>query len=124
MANSSGAAALMSATGSNSVVANDLALSARPLPPNVFGIFFFSTTATQIPFGNGVRCVGGTLIRLPLGTSTPSGELDIAIDNTLPPAAPHLTAGSTWNFQAYFRDAAAGGSNFNLSDGYRITFQP
>jgi hypothetical protein len=46
------------------------------------------------------------------------------VNSTLPPAAGALVPGSTWNFQAWFRDVAAGGSNFNLSNGLRITFAP
>jgi hypothetical protein len=47
------------------------------------------------------------------------------LDNTSPPsAATQITAGSTWNFQAWFRDPAAGGAFFNLSDGLNLTFAP
>lgn len=34
-----------------------------------------------------------------------------------------MTAGSTWYFQ-WFRDVAARGSNFNLSDGMRVSLCP
>ena len=47
------------------------------------------------------------------------------LDNTNPPsAATQITAGSTWNFQAWFRDPAAGGAFFDLSDGLCLTFGP
>jgi hypothetical protein len=121
--NSSGSGALVTATGSNSVAANDLVLSAAPLPASSNGLFFFGTTATQMPFGNGVRCVASPTIRLPLGVVS-GGVMTFAVDNTSAPASPHLAAGTTWNFQAWFRDAAAGGSNYNFSDGFRITFAP
>ena len=39
-------------------------------------------------------------------------------------AATQITAGSTWNFSAWFRDPAAGGAFFNLSDGLEVTFGP
>ena len=43
----------------------------------------------------------------------------------MPPSpATQITAGSTWNFQNWFRDPAAGGAFFNLSDGLEITFTP
>jgi formylglycine-generating enzyme required for sulfatase activity len=35
-----------------------------------------------------------------------------------------IVNGSTWNFQAWYRDPAALGSGFNLSDGYEIAFAP
>ena len=48
-----------------------------------------------------------------------------AVHNTAAPGgAGQLTAGSTWNFQAWFRDPAAGGTAFNLSDGVELTFAP
>jgi hypothetical protein len=121
--NSSGSRAVASAAGSTSIAANDLVLQAAPLPASSNGLFFFGSTATQVPFGNGIRCVAAPSQRLPLGVVS-SGVLTSSVDNTAPPAAPHLAPGSTWNFQAWFRDAPAGGSNYNLSDGYRITFTP
>jgi hypothetical protein len=42
---------------------------------------------------------------------------------TLPPGAT-ITAGSTWNFQFWYRNPAAGGAGFNLSDGLSIRFCP
>jgi hypothetical protein len=35
-----------------------------------------------------------------------------------------VAPGSTWYFQAWFRDPAAGGAAFNLSDGLAVTFCP
>jgi hypothetical protein len=121
--NSSGSPATSSATGSNSIAANDLVLHAAPLPANSNGLFFFGGAALQAPFGNGIRCVASPSLRLTLGVVS-GGQLTSVVDNTTAPASPHLSPGSTWNFQAWFRDAAAGGSNYNLSDGYRITFTP
>ena len=78
----------------------------------------------QVAFGNGFRCVGGQLFRLPTIVAS-GGQLDWALDIANPPsAAGQITAGSTWNFQAWFRDPAAGGSLFDTSDGYEVVFQP
>ena len=35
-----------------------------------------------------------------------------------------ITAGSTWNFQFWYRDPQGGPNGFNLSDGMRVTFCP
>jgi hypothetical protein len=121
--NSTGGAAVMSATGSNSIASNDLALHAAPVPFNTNGIFFFGATATQTPFGNGFRCVASPTVRLGIQSAN-ANQLDRTIDNTQPPASSYFAAGATWNFQAWFRDPSAGGANVNLSDGYRITFAP
>lgn len=123
--NSSGGAAVISASGSTSLAANDLALSAGPVPDGQFGIFYYGPNQTQVAFGNGFQCVAGpNLARLPV-TVTAGGSLDTLMDNTMPPyPAVTILAGSTWNFQAYFRDPAAGGAMFNLSDALQLTFQP
>ena len=51
-------------------------------------------------------------------------ELDLAA----PPAnsgAGQITAGSTWNFQYWYRDPQLpGGSGFNLSDALQVLFRP
>jgi hypothetical protein len=121
--NSSGQPAIASATGSASVAANDLVLIAAPVPPIAAGIFYFGPNAIQAPFGNGIRCVGGSSFRLGVGFAV-GGVLTRVVNNAVPPASTHLVAGSTWNFQAWFRDPVAGGSNFNLSNGLRIPFVP
>ncbi len=121
--NSSGGAASISATGSASIAANDLVLRAAPVPASTLGIFYFGPGETQTAFGNGWRCVSGTLRRFSV-TSASAGVLTRAVNNALRPAAGAVVAGSTWNFQAWFRDAAAGGAAFNLSDGLRIPFVP
>ncbi len=122
-ANSSGAAAQISASGSTSVAANDLVLSAGPVPANQFGVFYYGNIQRQTSFGNGISCIAssGTIVRLPV-QSTGAGTLTTAVDNT--PLAGTITAGSTWNFQAWFRDPAAGGAFYNLSNGLNLTFQP
>jgi hypothetical protein len=47
-----------------------------------------------------------------------------AVDFTNPPpASGQITAGTTWNFSTWFRDPAAGGAFFDLSNGLSVTFQ-
>ena len=118
--NSVGAGASLSLSGSTSISANDLSLHAGPVP-NQPGIFFFGPNQIEMPFGNGYRCVGGAVKRLPVVFAT-GGAIDYSIDNTQFPASGSLIAGSTWNFQAWYRDPAGGGSNFNLSDAVRVEF--
>ena len=126
--NSTGLPALISATGSASVSANDLSLHAQPVPALQNGVFFYGPIQTQVPFGNGFRCVGAGatgIARLPIENSGLAGVLEHDLDNTLPPTAvTQITSGSTWNFQAWFRDPAGGGAFFNLSDGLSVTFAP
>ena len=51
------------------------------------------------------------------------GELTLAVDFTAPPTSSGaILAGSTWNFQAWYRDVPAGGAGWNLSDAVSVTF--
>ncbi len=122
--NSTGGSASAYMEGCTSVAANDLVLSAAPVP-NQPGLFYYGPNQTQVPFGNGFRCVGGPQV-FRLDVSVASGNvLSHSLDIANPPAASgQITPGSTWNFQAWFRDPAAGGAFFNLSDALSLTFSP
>ena len=126
--NSTGAAALMTPSGSNSVLANDLVLTVGPAPVGQIGIVYYGPERTLHPAGDGFMCVAGGasgLARLPFGVVDGSGTLTAALDNLSPPNAQSLiTSGSTWRFQAYYRDPAGGASGINFSDAVEIVFQP
>jgi len=113
--------ALISLTGSASVSAGDLTLTAGPVPDQP-GLFYFGPDQLLAVFGNGFRCVGGSVYRLPAAFAA-GGELSWSIDFATPPGG-LLAAGQTWNFQAWYRDPDAGGSGFNLSDGVSLTLLP
>jgi hypothetical protein len=122
-ANSTGQPAFLWATGTHSVAANDLVLHAGPVPTTTNGILFLGSSQAYVPLGNGFRCVGGTLLRMPPAHAT-NGQLQFNVNNAVPPLVGHVIAGSTWNFQAWYRDVPAGGAQFNLSDGYQVVFTP
>ena len=90
------------------------------------GLFYYGQDQLQQPFGNGTRCVSGPQVfRLGVETADFFGLLSHSLDNTAPPGPTgQILAGSTWHFQAWFRDPAAGGAAFDLSDGYTVTFVP
>jgi hypothetical protein len=121
--NSSGGRAHVTTSGTASVAADDLVLRASPVPASTLGLFYFGSSQTEAAFGDGWRCVAGSLHRLPV-TAASGGVLSRALNAAVPPAAGLVVPGSTWNFQAWFRDAAAGGAGFNLSDGLRVPFMP
>jgi len=61
---STGAPASMSAFGSDRARPGDaLTLTAEPVPDQV-GIFFFGSSAREVPFGHGYLCVGGGVTRM------------------------------------------------------------
>lgn len=126
--NSVGAGATMNGWGSNSIAANDLVLRAGPISPGEPGLFYYGPdTLAAVSFGNGFRCVGGslgTVVRVfPFVQSDIHGFLTAPIDNTNPSHG-QLSAGATLHFQAWYRDPAGGGLGFNLSDGYSVPFTP
>ena len=120
--NSTGSAASLTNGGSTSISADDLVLTAGPVP-NQPGIFYYGPNQIEVPFGDGYRCIGGTVRRMPVSTAT-GGNLSRSVDYSANYAAGFITAGSSWNFQAWFRDPAANGATFNLSNGLHITFCP
>ena len=95
------------------------------MPPFQVGIFYYGPNQVDAAFGNGRRCLGGTTVRLPIISADLFGFAFYDVDlQNLPPGSPSIDAGSTWNFQYWYRDPAAGGAAFNLSDGVSIVFCP
>lgn len=126
--NSAGAGAMLTASGSTSIGQNALRLLVTNGPPNQVGSLVYGANTASLPWGNGRRCIASPFQRLgPILAVDPSGFLDRGIDFTLPPLAsgPNaVTPGSTWHFQHVYRDPAAGGANFNATNGASITFCP
>jgi hypothetical protein len=123
--NSAGAGAITTTTGSTSISANDLVLRSDFAPVNKPGIFYYGPNQISAPFGNGLRCVGGGSLgvrRLPPTNSGAAGVFVTAFNHATAPGT--IFAGQTWNFQCWYRDPAAGGANFNLSDAVSVTFCP
>jgi len=124
VSNSTGSPASISAGGSTSIAANTFLLRAQPVPVQP-GLFFYGPQQTQVPFGNGFRCIAGMLFRLDVENASATGVLEHLVDFTDPPSlAGQIASGSTWNFQAWYRDPTVGPSFFNLSDGLSVTFGP
>jgi hypothetical protein len=72
--------------------------------------------------------VGGGAYRLyPTVAADAFGFVSRALDLTQGPPGSgpgQILAGSTWSFQYWHRNAAAGGAGFNLSDAFAATFTP
>ncbi|MFT7486147.1 MAG: hypothetical protein ACI9F9_002001 [Candidatus Paceibacteria bacterium] len=117
--NSSGTAAVMSASGSASLAANDLTLSAVGLPDTTF-LFFHGSAQQQTPFGDGLLCVAGALVRIGTASLASGGLATSMLD--LPSVG--ITNPGVHFFQCFFRDAVSGGTGFNLSDALEVTFAP
>ena len=125
--NSTGLPGLITATGSDVVLLNDVTLTATQLPPNQFGYFLVSQTQgfIQNPGGSdGNLCLGGTMGRYngDIKNSGGAGDFSLTIDLTdMPgPVQNTVNAGETWFFTTWYREV--GGTN-NFTDGVEILFQ-
>ena len=123
-ANSAGAGSVISSTGSTLISANDFGLRTDGNPANQFGVFFMGENQVDLPFGNGRRCASGNVTRFPLVQANGAGTATYAVDVTTPPALGKIVAGSTWQWQFWYRDPMGGGANFNTSDGLTATYCP
>jgi hypothetical protein len=122
--NSAGAGALLYAQGSTDVSLNQLSLSAEGVPPGMAGLFYFGTNSTQVPFGEGFRCVSGRITRLhPTSFADGSGFATRTLDLAAAPAAGVIVPGAQLSFQYWYRDPMGGGAGFNLTDAIRIGFE-
>ena len=117
--------------GSTSIGQNDFTLLVTFAVPDTLGLFFYGSAQTAVLFGDGLRCVdggGSSLFRLnPPGAADFFGMAARQVDFGAPPAGSgpgQIGVASTWNFQYWYRDTAAGLYGFNLSDALRVTFCP
>ncbi|MFT5051831.1 MAG: hypothetical protein ACI8QZ_003260 [Chlamydiales bacterium] len=127
--NTNGTHAMIRSTGYSSISGNDLGLRANNAVPNSMGLFFYGNETRQAPFGDGARCVGGTVMRLlPALTTSSMGHAVLTLDLAAPPfdSGPgHVTPGSAWRFQFWYRDGGGmSASGFNTTDALEVTFCP
>ena len=116
--------AIMSWSGSRNILLNNFVLVALDAPPQKTGLFYYGQNQAQVPFGNGYRCVGSPIARLPAVVSNDFGDMLYALDYNNLPALGQIHAGEVWNFALWYRDPAAAGANFNASNGLNVIFCP
>ncbi|MFT5152088.1 MAG: hypothetical protein ACI841_002079, partial [Planctomycetota bacterium] len=138
--NTSGFGGALRACGSSSVAADDLLITAWRMPANQPLVPIMGAGQIQLPFGDGQLCVGSGgvgLFRFPVqmidnwGQST-IGPGIVAHSQANFGAAGAIQAGSSWNFQFWFRDtqvSPCGGlqtipKGFNLTDAVQVLFAP
>lgn len=119
--------ALLLALGSASVQADDLVLRALDSVPGAPGIFFQGDAqlggGLGIPFGDGLRCAGGSIRRLQVRIAAADGS----VQSTAALAATGgAQPGQQLAYQWWYRDATGSpcGSGFNVSSGVLVTWQP
>jgi hypothetical protein len=95
--------------------------------PNQPGLFFQGNNAINggagVAFGDGLRCVGGFIIRLQIVFSDASGA---SMTTTGIGAMGGVSAGDVKRYQIWARDPNTSpcGGNFNLSNGVEINWIP
>jgi hypothetical protein len=112
-------------------VANDTFTLRGALMPNSSALYFQGSTSLNgglgLAFGDGLRCVAGTVIRL--GTKSnvggasqypAAGDPPVSVRGLVP------GAGGQFHYQIWYRNAAAfcTVSTFNLSNGWSVTWTP
>ena len=120
--NSTGNTAGIQYQGTPSISANDFQLRVTDLPPNQSGFFFFGTEQAQETFGNGVRCIGGTvtrLVKVPIIVNEAVADFDF----TVAPLT-SIVPGTPYYFQFWYRDPMGGGAGYNTSEAICVTFAP
>ncbi len=123
--NSTGSASTISGSGTASITANDFVLRADNLPSQP-GIFIAGPGQAQVPFFNGFLCIAPQGLQRFLNIGSPvGGSITEAVDyGTSALGGLNVVAGSSYNYQRWNRDPAAGGGNANFSDGLEITHTP
>lgn len=128
-ANGTGVGAILSGTGSASLALDNLVLETSQMSPTTFALTFRGT-AVSVPMtrADGLSCVGGLVFRLP-PYATGSGTASIgpglsALTRAINPSAGWIFAGSTWNFQTWYRSSGTCGGGSNMSNALAVTFAP
>jgi len=116
--NSMGKVSTLDVEGLTSLSMNQFSLRVEDAAPGSFGLIFVSNGSTHLPFGSGMRCVGGFQNAQLSAASNDAGE----VLRQLNVNAPHLglIPYTSWNFQYAYRD----GTKVELTNAIRVTFMP
>ena len=117
-------------SGLASVGADTLALAASGLEPGNVALYFQGDTSINgrdgLPFGEGLRCVGGSPVKLQVRIASASGNAstDVAIAST-----GNVSAGDRKYYQCCYRTSASpacggGAAGFNFTNGCAVTWVP
>jgi hypothetical protein len=124
VANSTGKPALIDFSGTTSVSHNDWVLKASQCPHNKTCLFIYGTTqVAPVPFGDGVREIGGSIKRMGVTTTDASGNLSYPADFTTAPLN-GLVPGDTRYWMLWFRDPQGGPNGYNGSSALAATLCP
>lgn len=116
-------------SGTASIAADSLVITGSGMP-NSSALYFQGTSRINsgagTVFGDGLRCAGGTILRLGSKTNT-SGASSYPTGNDQPISIRGSnSAGAVRDYQCWYRNAAAfcTPSTFNLTNGVEVTWAP
>jgi hypothetical protein len=127
--NSLGTPGKITAAGTASITTDTLVLSGTNMPNG--GALYFQGTAQMgggagLAFGDGLLCVGGTILRLGVKINAAgASQFPAGGDPTLS-AAGLVAAAGTRTYQIWYRDSAAfcSADTYNLSNGWKTVWAP
>ncbi|MDZ4772186.1 MAG: FG-GAP repeat protein [Planctomycetota bacterium] len=130
--NSTTVGAILQASGSGSIAADDLVLEVREMPAGTATLMFMGSAQGSINLGSGkLVTFGGPLGLYRLGVQFADAEGVIVRPPGLVAYSQMLgglgaiSPGQTWNFQCWYRDLASPcGITNNLSNGLSVQFVP
>jgi len=115
---------LLEAAGSNSLAADDLTMTLSGIKSTAAGVLFVGTTQASLPFGDGQRCVFGSLKRYPLEMSSAGGVIVFGPGQIVAGGIP-TAAGDTRHYQAWYRDLGGPcGNSTNVTNALSVTWLP
>ena len=132
--NSLGAPGTLRGSGTSSISADTLVLASSQIP-NGPGLYFQGTTqpgsGNGVLFGDGLRCAGGTVIRLGIVQASSNSSTypspNPPATNAIPIGAKGLNvAGNVRNYQLWYRDSPSfcTAAVFNLTNALNLTWTP
>lgn len=127
--NSFGMGGKLISTGNASISADTVSLFGTQMP-NSSALYFQGTSVTNnglgVPFGDGLRCAGGSILRL--GTKSNSGGGSTYPSGSDPSVSVRglVTAPGTRWYQIWYRNSASycTAATWNLSNGVKVTWTP
>ena len=113
----------LAASGSTSLAGDTLVLSGTGMP-NSSVLYFQGTTQISTVFGDGLRCAGGSVIRLATKNNTAGASQFPAAGDLAVSVKGLVTVTGTRTYQAWYRNSAAfcTVSTFNLTNGLLVTW--
>jgi choice-of-anchor B domain-containing protein len=127
---------ILTPAGTASIASDTFVLTASGERPTSLSIFLQGDQEiSEVPFGDGLRCTGGSLKRLYTknasgGTVTAPAGADLSVSARSAATGDTIPGFGTRLYQVYYRDPsssfcpAPSGSTFNVSNGLRVIWIP